>query len=127
MRRLILTLLVLAMVLTFAGIVRSEDAAKWAATHGAGKESFTFVVFGDSCRTSPNRSIPDVLGRILQEIALLHPDFAVHTGDFIVGYTDNKEQAREEFMTFIKKVYEYAPDVDFLFVPGFRRSCQHIS
>ncbi|RKX54009.1 MAG: hypothetical protein DRP30_03230 [Thermotoga sp.] len=111
-------LIVLLIVSVFSKVIKSDDVGKWA-TKGVGKDSFTFIIFGDSRPTSPSRPMPDdLLSRILQEISLIHPDFVIHTGDMIVGYTDTLDQAKEEFSSFLKLLYTYAPDVDFLFVPG---------
>ncbi|MCD6419084.1 MAG: metallophosphoesterase, partial [Synergistetes bacterium] len=102
----------------FAGIIKSDNAAKWAMTSGQGKKSFSFIVFGDNRGTSPGRPLPEVLNVILREIGYIHPDFAINTGDIEVGYTDTLPKARAELMEFINRVKKYAGDVNMLFVPG---------
>ncbi len=119
--RVLPVLLLLSLVFTgslFAQIVRTDDAAKWAARMGRGKTSFSFIVFGDNRGTSPGRKLPSVLDSMLKDMGMLHPDFIINTGDFMVGYTDTKTQAMEELQAFIKKVYNYTEGIDFLFVPG---------
>ncbi len=101
-----------------AGIIKSDDVAKWAAKYGIGKKSFSFIVFGDNRGTSPGRPLPDVLNVILREIGYIHPDFAINTGDIEVGYTDTIAKAKAELTEFIRRVNKYAGDVNMLLVPG---------
>ncbi len=120
MRRIILFLSLL-LVLTFsifAYEVISDDAAMWASKMGEGKENFTFIVFGDNRGTSPARPLPPVLKQILMEINLIHPDFAINTGDVLVGYTDTMEQGREEVNEYAYYLDTYAPDVPHITICG---------
>ncbi len=124
MKRALKVLVVVSVVIAllsavaFAGIIKSDNAAKWAMTSGQGKKSFSFIVFGDNRGTSPGRPLPEVLNVILREIGYIHPDFAINTGDIEVGYTDTLPKARAELMEFINRVKKYAGDVNMLFVPG---------
>ncbi len=111
-------LILLISVWAYAGIIKSDVAAQWAKEAGAGKTSFSFIVFGDNRPTSPARPMPEVVKVMMKEIGYYHPDFVINTGDMIVGYTDTVEQAREELLGFIKEYYKYAEDVPMVVVPG---------
>lgn len=133
MKRLLRVSIILSLVIllfstvVFANIIKSDNAGDWALKEGAGKTNFSFIVFGDNRPTSPSRPAPDVLDVMLKEFGYLHPDFVINTGDFIIGYTDNEEQAREEYLGFINDVYKYAPNVNMLFAPGNHETTPDIS
>ncbi len=115
----ILSLAVLLLSTTvFASIIKTDEAAQWAKEVSQGKTSFSFIVFGDDRGTSPGRKLPSVLDSMMRDMGYIHPDFILNTGDFMVGYTDTKEDAKQEIQAFIKKIYTYTPDIDFIFVPG---------
>lgn len=117
----ILETIIVILILTAEGyteVVRTDDVALWSKKNGKGKAAFCFVVYGDCRPTAPTRPIPGVVDKVFEGIALLHPDFVINTGDIIVGRTDNSEQAREEFLRYIKKVYDKVSDVPMIFVPG---------
>ncbi|MCD6238235.1 MAG: metallophosphoesterase [Thermotogae bacterium] len=121
MRKITFLLFIFLVALTFsifAYEVSSDDAAIWASKAGRGKTSFTFIVFGDNRGTSPARPLPPVLKQILKEIDLLCPDFAVNTGDILVGYTDTPEQGKAEVKEYAYYLNTYAPDVAHITVCG---------
>ena len=100
-------------------IIKSDDAAAWAAQAGEGKTNFSFVVFGDDRGTSPGRPLPSVLNSMLGDMGLIHPDFIVNTGDFMVGYTDTPKQIQEEIQSFLKRIYDNTgSNIPFVFAPG---------
>ncbi len=117
MKRLLVVFLLVLSVLYLAYVVKSDDVQEWAAKHS--KDSFTFIVFGDSRPVSPERPLPkDILSRIAFEIGLIHPDFVVYTGDMVIGYGDSEEQYRQQIEEFLSIMNEYAPTVPFIFIPG---------
>ena len=116
-RRYLVALLVIISILTLSYVVKTDDLQDWAKAHS--KDSFTFIVFGDSRPVSPERPLPkSLLSRVAFEIGLIHPDFVIFTGDLVIGYGDTEEQYRSTVEEFLQIMNEYAPDVPFIFVPG---------
>lgn len=68
-------------------------------TLAAAAEEVRFVVFGDTQLGRPAQ-----FERMVHEAELLRPQFYLHTGDMIHGYTDNEAQIRAEWRRFKKQV-----------------------
>ena len=117
MRRFFVVLIAVLAVLSFSYVVRTDDVKDWAATHS--KDTFRFVVFGDSRPVAPTNPLPeDILSRIAFEISIIHPDFVVVTGDIPIGYGDSEEQVKDQLNEFLSIMQKYAPDVPFIYVAG---------
>jgi len=117
MRKLLVFVFLIAAIISFAYVVKSDDVQEWARANS--KDTFTFIVFGDSRPVSPTNPIPkDILSRFAFEIGLIHPDFVIFTGDFVIGYGDNEEEYRAQVEEFLSIMNKYAPTVPFIFVPG---------
>ncbi len=117
MRKFVVVLALIVVVLGLSYVLKTDDVQEWAISHS--KDSFTFIVFGDSRAVSPTRPLPkSLLSRIAFEIGLIHPDFVVFTGDLVIGYGDSEEEYRAQVEEFLSIMNEYAPDVPFIFVPG---------
>lgn len=75
-------------------------------------DEFSFVVLSD--RTGPAR--PGVFERAIEVTRLLRPDFAIHIGDAIDGYTTDREEIQRQWAHFDELT---APlDVPLVRVPG---------
>ncbi len=117
MRKVLIVFLVIAVIVSFGYVVKSDEVQNWAQQHS--KDHFTFVVFGDSRPVAPENPLPeDILSRMAFEIGLIHPDFAVFTGDLPIGYGDSEEQYREYIEDFLEIMNKYAPTVPLIYVPG---------
>lgn len=79
------------------------------------KESFSFIVFGDS-RGSKPLEIPETYTTILDECNTLETDFVVHVGDHIMGYTSDMDELRKEWEE-VKKINSVLK-MPFFPVPG---------
>lgn len=62
-------------------------------------QKFSFVVLGDSQFENPA-----VFEEIVKETELLHPDFVIHVGDMIHGYTYDINTARKQWKIFKKQI-----------------------
>lgn len=62
-------------------------------------QKFSFVVLGDSQFENPA-----VFEEIDKETELLHPDFVIHVGDMIHGYTYDINTARKQWKIFKKQI-----------------------
>ena len=65
----------------------------------ANAQKFSFVVLGDSQFENPAS-----FEEIVKETELLHPDFVIHVGDMIHGYTYDINTAREQWKKFKKQI-----------------------
>jgi Calcineurin-like phosphoesterase len=65
-------------------------------------EEFTFVVAGDNRPTAKGAPRPKVLDAIIGEIAVIHPDFVLWTGDTVYGYCDTEGELRREMRGFAR-------------------------
>ncbi len=67
-------------------------------------QNYRFAVFGDN-RPYNNEDVqPPVFNKIIREIEIIHPDFAVDVGDFIYGYGANKVRTCEEYEEFLNAI-----------------------
>ena len=66
----------------------------------AGADGFTFAVAGDGRPTVAGMPFPNVTARIMGELALLRPAFALYTGDAIFGYKHSRQQMLNELDRF---------------------------
>ena len=100
----LIALLVASVIGYIAPIVRggASEAAevRQSAAPADGVSSFSFVVFGDNRPSLPGRRQPKVLSRIIDEINLLRPAFAVHVGDTIYG--ESPRTAEKEYADFLR-------------------------
>lgn len=62
-------------------------------------QKFKFIVWGDSQFQNP-----ETFERIVHETELLKPDFVLHVGDMIHGYTYNVNAAHKQWMKFKKQI-----------------------
>ena len=116
MRSSVVLLLILS-VLVFPEIIKSDDIAIWASSHS--KESFSFVVFGDSRPVAWMGPIPKAfLERVFKEISWIRPDFIIHLGDIIYGFHEPSSRIDKEYEEFIKVYEENAGDVPLLLIPA---------
>jgi hypothetical protein len=60
----------------------------------------TFVAGGDNRPTGKGAPMPRVLRTIFDEIALLHPDLVLWSGDTVYGYCDTKSELAAEYDAF---------------------------
>lgn len=77
-----------------------------------GPDHFRFAVMGD--RTGGHR--PGVWQRSLVAINQLHPDFVMSVGDYIEGYSDDREKVSAEWAEFETQISELA--MRFFYVAG---------
>jgi hypothetical protein len=68
---------------------------------GRAGDEVTFIVAGDSRPTARGAPVPRVLDAILSEIAVIHPDFVLWTGDTVYGYCDTEDELRRELASFV--------------------------
>ena len=60
----------------------------------------TFIVGGDNRPTASGAPLPPVLGRIFDEVALIHPDLVLWSGDTIYGYCEGRQALEAEYQRF---------------------------
>lgn len=66
------------------------------------KDHFTFVVGGDNRSVGRGVPMPPTAQEIFSEVALLHPNFVLWTGDTIYGSDDTIPEANQEYDTFLR-------------------------
>ena len=88
----------------------------YAAPQNQTASSFTFAVFGDNRPNGGIQPQPDVFKEIAREVRLIHPDFAVLTGDIIYGYRSDIPRLKMQWNDFLS-VY-YSSRVPIFVVPG---------
>lgn len=64
----------------------------------------TFAVFGDFRQARRDRPYPEVFSRILREVKLVGPSFAVSTGDAYYGYGGSFQRFRNEVDHFLSEM-----------------------
>ncbi|MGE5239586.1 MAG: metallophosphoesterase family protein [Chloroflexota bacterium] len=67
-------------------------------------DDFTFAVFGDFRPARRDRPYPAVFRRILREIGMIGPHFAVSTGDAVFGYGGSFQRFRNQIDQFMSVV-----------------------
>lgn len=82
----------------------------------AGGNDFKFAILGDSQLANPS-----VFERMILEVDLLQPDFVIHVGDKIHGYTYDKERIRREWDVFQEQIEPLT--MPFYPVPGNHDTC----
>jgi Calcineurin-like phosphoesterase len=79
-------------------------------------EELIFVVAGDNRPTDKGAPLPPVLSTIFGEVATIHPDLVLWTGDTIYGYCDSKSDLETEYERFF--TLAQAAGVSLYNVPG---------
>ena len=69
------------------------------------RDSFTVAIIGDRTGGAPEDLV--YLERAVYEINQINPDFVIHMGDMVQGYTRDKDEwlrERDEFMSYMEKL-----------------------